>query len=41
MRAYASGIDLSLTDEQQALIYAADGERKQALKDLPAVAAAK
>ena len=28
-----------LTDEQQALIFAADGERKQALKDLPAQAA--
>ena len=26
-------------DEQQALIFAADGERKQALKDLPAQAA--
>lgn len=30
-----------LTDEQQGLIYAADGERKLALKDLPAQAAAK
>lgn len=28
-----------LTDEQQGLIYAADGERKQALKELPAQAA--
>lgn len=28
-----------LTDEQQALIFAAEGERKQALKDLPAQAA--
>jgi hypothetical protein len=28
-----------LSDEQRALIFAADGERKQALKDLPAQAA--
>ena len=28
-----------LSDEQKALIFAADGERKQALKDLPAQAA--
>jgi len=34
-------LNAPLTDEQQALIYAADGERKQALKDLPAQAAAK
>lgn len=35
--------DLSvlLSDEQKALVFAADGERKQALKDLPAQAAAK
>jgi hypothetical protein len=30
-----------LTDEQQGRIYAAEGERKQALKDLPAQAAAR
>ena len=30
-----------LSDEQRALIFAADGERKQALKDLPAQAAAR
>ena len=30
-----------LTDEQQGRIYAAEGERKQALKELPAQAAAK
>lgn len=30
-----------LSDEQQGLIFAAEGERKQALKDLPAQAAAK
>ena len=29
----------ALSDEQRALIFAADGERKQALKDLPAQAA--
>ena len=34
-------LNAPLTDEQQALIYAAEGERKQALKDLPAQAAAK
>ncbi|KAB2970620.1 MAG: hypothetical protein F9K15_01235 [Zoogloea sp.] len=30
-----------LTDEQKALIFAADGERKQALRDLPAQAASR
>jgi hypothetical protein len=30
-----------LSVEQQGLIFAADGERKQALKELPAQAAAK
>ena len=34
-------LNVLLSDEQKALVFAADGERKQALKDLPAQAAAK
>jgi hypothetical protein len=34
-------LKLTLSDEQKARVFAADGERKQALKDLPAQAAAR
>lgn len=34
-------LGVPLSDQQRALIFAADGERKQALKDLPAQAAAR
>jgi hypothetical protein len=34
-------LKMTLSDEQKARVFAADGERKQALKDLPAQAAAR
>jgi hypothetical protein len=34
-------LKVTLSDEQKARVFAADGERKQALKDLPAQAAAR
>lgn len=43
-RVYSSlerDLKVTLSDEQRARVFAADGERKQALKDLPAQAAAR